>query len=769
MIYFSAPVWDDDEQVTAVAVLRVLAEEIWEQVEMDKDHAGPGSVAILFDEYGIRLAHASDRGLIFKSVVPLDPLVEAQLLAERRLGDKEIIGSTNFPELAEGLTNAESQPYFTHRLVIRDEIFHAGAARLSSKSWTVIETIPESSFMAPISQLLSTNGLLVGAAGLLTLLVTALSSRQIVKPVRELTTAAQRLAGGDLEHPLRSSRFQAEDELGVLLQSFETMRQELAGSLSELERRVKELTVLHAVAVAGTETNCEDELIERSTQIIGEILYSDHFGVLLADDQQKALRFHSSNRGLVKKDLSSLIPHGSGVVGRVFANGQALRLFDVTQETNYIEISPSIRSELCVPLKVDQKIIGVINAENSQVDAFAEADEHLLSTFAGQLATAIEKVRLHINAQERLEHISALHAIDVAISGSVDLEITLDILLEQVITQLNVDAVTVLLYSPDTQTLEFHSQRGFSTIALRHTRLSLGESHAGKVALDNKIIQISDLTTDQNGFLRSPLIREEKFISYLGVPLTAKDQIQGVLEIFHRSPLNPDSEWMELLKALSTQAAIAIDNATLFHDLQRSNEELIKAYDSTLEGWALALALRDEETEDHTRRTTQMTVQMANAIGMSEDEINHVRRGALLHDIGKMGIPDSILHKSGKLTEDEWEIIRQHPVYAYNFLSQTDYLRPALDIPYCHHEKWDGTGYPRGLNREQIPLAARIFAVIDVWDALNSDRPYRKAWDKDRVIAYIQEQSGTHFDPDVVEVFLALLDSECDEEKGDIF
>ena len=241
------------------------------------------------------------------------------------------------------------------------------------------------------------------------------------------------------------------------------------------------------------------------------------------------------------------------------------------------------------------------------------------------------------------------------------------------------------------------------------------------------------------------------------VPLVAKGRIKGVLEIFHRTLLEPDQEWLDFLGALAAQAAIAIDNASLFDAVQRSNVELALAYDATIEGWSHALDLRDKETEGHTLRVTEMTLRLAQAVGLSEDEQVHIRRGALLHDIGKMGIPDSILLKPGPLTEAEWVIMRQHPVYAYEMLHSVAYLRPAFDIPYCHHEKWDGSGYPRGLSGRAIPLAARIFTVVDVWDALRSDRPYRAAWPEEKVRHYIQEQAGKHFDPKMVEVFLQMV------------
>ena len=229
----------------------------------------------------------------------------------------------------------------------------------------------------------------------------------------------------------------------------------------------------------------------------------------------------------------------------------------------------------------------------------------------------------------------------------------------------------------------------------------------------------------------------------------------GVLEVLHRNEVSPDQEWVNFLEAIAGQAAIAIDNATLFEELHRSSQELIEAYDSTLEGWVGALDLRDKETEGHTQRVTEMTVRLAKAMGLGDEELEHVRRGALLHDIGKLGVPDSILLKPGTLTDDEWEIMRQHPVNARKLLSPIAFLRPALNIPYRHHEKWDGTGYPGGLKRRLIPIEARIFSVVDVWDALRSDRPYREAWAEEKVREYIQEQTDSHFDPTVVEAFLA--------------
>ncbi len=191
--------------------------------------------------------------------------------------------------------------------------------------------------------------------------------------------------------------------------------------------------------------------------------------------------------------------------------------------------------------------------------------------------------------------------------------------------------------------------------------------------------------------------------------------------------------------------------------IAESHQELLESYDTTIEGWSHALDLRDKETEGHCLRVTDMTLLLAKKMGIDSEQQAHMRRGALLHDIGKIGIPDAILHKADKLTAEEWQVMSQHPAIACELLSPIAYLRPALDIPYCHHEKWDGSGYPRGLKGLDIPLSARFFAIVDVWDALRTDRPYHQGWPEEKVLDYIRAQSGTHFDPQAVDLFFRVL------------
>jgi HD-GYP domain-containing protein (c-di-GMP phosphodiesterase class II) len=247
----------------------------------------------------------------------------------------------------------------------------------------------------------------------------------------------------------------------------------------------------------------------------------------------------------------------------------------------------------------------------------------------------------------------------------------------------------------------------------------------------------------------------EKFVEYCGVPLIVKGQVKGVLEVFCRTPrASFGDEWMNLLETFGMQAAIAIDNAQLFKNLERSNLELAVGNDETIKSWARALEAREREPQGHTARLAETAARLARLLNVGEDARLHLQRGTLLHDIGKVAVPEAILLKPGQLTEDEWAIVRQHPQFAHDLLTPIAYLQPARDIPYCHHEKWDGTGYPRGLQGEQIPLAARLFAVVDVYDALTRERPHRSAWTRGQAQTYLREQSCKHFDPQIVELFL---------------
>jgi PAS domain S-box-containing protein/putative nucleotidyltransferase with HDIG domain len=356
----------------------------------------------------------------------------------------------------------------------------------------------------------------------------------------------------------------------------------------------------------------------------------------------------------------------------------------------------------------------------------------------------------------QVQHLAALRAVDMAISASMDLPIVLRVLLNQVQQQLKVHSASILLFNQATQKLVYAAGSGFKSRAVERTNLGLGESYAGKAALERRIVAADDLSTSFSQ-IATEGFRDDGFTDYLGIPLISKGSVKGVLEIFNRGKLPQDAQWMNLLDSMASQAAIAIDNATLFDDAQKANINLRQAYDATIEGWARALELRDGDTEGHSKRVADMTVLLAREVGIKEADMVDLRRGALLHDIGKMGIPDTILLKPAALTDEEWVIMRKHPTLGKGLLEPIEFLKNSMDIPYCHHEKWDGTGYPRGLKGEEIPLMARVFSVIDGWDALRSDRPYRKALSDADAWNIIEENSGKAYEPDIVHKFKDLI------------
>ena len=282
--------------------------------------------------------------------------------------------------------------------------------------------------------------------------------------------------------------------------------------------------------------------------------------------------------------------------------------------------------------------------------------------------------------------------------------------------------------------------------------------HIKKAAATKAPVYIHDATKVSLTPAEKFIIDSRRLLSILFFPLQLKEKAIGVFIIGTTdSPRHFTSDEINLCHVLSFEVSLAITNAQLYEKTQRAVMDISHAYDATLEGWSRMLDMRDHVTEEHTRRVTNMTIELAKRLGVHETELGHIRRGALLHDIGKMAIPDDILQNPGPLTDAEQAIMRSHPDKAYRILSQIDYLSHAMDIPYCHHEKWDGTGYPRGLSGEEIPLSARIFAVVDVYDALTSDRPYRKAWNKEKALKYIQEQSGKHFQSEIVNVFCEMI------------
>jgi putative nucleotidyltransferase with HDIG domain len=373
-------------------------------------------------------------------------------------------------------------------------------------------------------------------------------------------------------------------------------------------------------------------------------------------------------------------------------------------------------------------------------------DEQMVVAYIRDIS---KRLRDEQQIQRQLGNLAALHAIDTAITSNDDLATTIGVALDQVVNRLAVDASCILKCDNKNQSLVFAGGKGF-----RDNHVGWQSPYSDCVVEIGESIFIPDIQEERDYLDKTEGLRKkEGFVSYLGIPLIVKNQLKGVLEIFHRKTLTPDQEWLDFLDALVKQIAIAIDSATLFDDLHRTNIELEAAYTNTLEGWARALELRDYETRGHSMRVVSQSVALAAELGVPDSDFIHIRRGALLHDIGKMGIPDSILLKPGELNADEWDAMKQHPVYGYEMLKPIGFLEPSLDIVLYHHERWDGSGYPDGLKGKDIPLPARIFAVVDIWDSLINARPYRNAWSREKTWAYLQETAGIELDPEIVEIF----------------
>ena len=523
--------------------------------------------------------------------------------------------------------------------------------------------------------------------------------------------------------------------------------------ITERKRHERELESVATLSAALRAASSRAELV---SVVLGEVLK-----LLQADAALIAMRDPVTGETVDELGMGQWasatglrLPPGEGIAGHAIATGAPSLDNAFSGDVHGVTSDPRdrVRAVACVPLSAGAEIFGALLI--GRMKDLPQDDLFLLASLGDIAANAIHRAALHERTEQHLHRLAALHTIDTAVSASLDLRVSLSVLLEQVVTQLGVDAADVLRFNPHMQTLQYVAGRGFRTKRTERLKLRLGECNAGVAALERRTILVPDIA-EAPGSVCSELSAGEDFVAQYGVPLIAKGQVVGVLEVFHRSRLDPDTDWLDFLETLAGQAAIAIDSASLFDGLQRSNVELTSAYDATIEGWSRALDLRDRETEGHSLRVCEMTLQLAGAIGLDETALAHIRRGALLHDIGKMGVPDAILLKPGPLSDEEWVLMKRHPEHAYDMLSPIAYLQPALDIPYCHHEKWDGTGYPRGLKGEAIPLAARIFAVVDVWDALRSDRPYRKGWPEDRVRAHLLEQSGKHFDPRMLDRFLS--------------
>jgi PAS domain S-box-containing protein/putative nucleotidyltransferase with HDIG domain len=530
----------------------------------------------------------------------------------------------------------------------------------------------------------------------------------------------------------------------------------------ETKQRLEELEMVSRASYALRAARDTDEMLPILLEELKKSIGTDTASIFIYNPETNELLPRATSNWLRKLPKKAFRPD-EGITGKVFTSGEIYVssnvIHDPLADQTNLEYFGEGWGVIAVPIRTTNDIIGVLIVGMKYPQRIEDRHIRLLTTLAEIAGNAIHRSTLYERSEEQIRRLTTLREMDSAITSSLDLTVTLDILAEHLQRKLGVSAARILIFNPNSQMLDCYTAAGFAQQSIARKSIGIGEGITSQVLLSRHELHIRDINEEKPEFHPEELFKEG-FKSYYAVPLLSKGATRGILETYFHQLFTPSTDWKDFLKTLAGQATIGIDNTQLFENLQRTNQELSLAYDTTLEGWGKALELRDKETEGHTRRVTNLTVELARRMGIPESDMNHLRRGALLHDIGKMGVPDHILRKPGPLTKQEIKEMRKHPQYAFDLLAPITYLRPTLDIAYCHHEWWNGKGYPRGLKGEEIPLSARIFAVVDVWDALLSDRPYRSAWKMDDVQRYIADLTGKQFDPEVVNAFKKMIEEE---------
>ena len=551
---------------------------------------------------------------------------------------------------------------------------------------------------------------------------------------------------------------------------------ERARLFQQTTEQLKELQILQTVANALNRSANIQEALERSLEAVITAMNMRCGWVVLLDGFQKNRLAASYNLPpeLDPADWSAMQSPCHCIellqLGKLDA---AIKIVECQQLKRVTSPDYPYHSHASIPIRAGTMLLGNLNIVPPSGSAITIENYRLFSSIGDQIGVAIERARLYEQAREQHSHEQQiLLGHGQMLLGERNLQTIADQTMKVVADVLQVEYAVLALVAPGGKMYSIKTGLGFPSEKIRET---VDVPISGNSAISQSIrtktpVIIPDINLEKQ-FKTNLTDPNVKLMSSLVVPMLMGEEALGGIMVYSQFARQWNEDEIRLLSLLANQTAIAIENTRLFkaeHTIRKRAEslhlqtiqqaqDLTLAYDATIEGWSRALDLRDKETEEHTLRVTNLTLQLAQAVGVSDSELIHIRRGALLHDIGKMGISDDVLHKSGELSDEEWTMMRRHPQLAYEMLSPIAYLLPALDIPYCHHEKWDGSGYPRGLKGEEIPLAARIFSIVDVFDALTSDRPYRPAWTMKKAVAYIRQQAGLYFDPKIVNVFIELI------------
>jgi len=550
---------------------------------------------------------------------------------------------------------------------------------------------------------------------------------------------------------------------GFILAALTTMRTFLmqreniqkTSELSILNREALEIgkkTSLQEIAdtaldILDKEKNWRPSVIRfksRSGEVLETIAYRSQLPIGAEEVQQRMNLFNEM-----------IYRPGLGMTGYVIESGKAIRCLDLPSDPHYVQTDLNIKYGIYAPISIEGSVEGAIGIESKDY-VFKDSDLGLLQSISEIVGIAARSVRLIEVLRERLHWLEILHKINEQIGIETEPDKLYKTLVDSAIEATQAESAALLIYNPETDLLEKAAAKSWLDKVFE-IPLKPDESISGGIFQSGKTRLSPEIREDPLIIPRNlPLIPAG--CANIGVPVVYEDKVLGVFHLSIKAPLSFTKELVEFAEMFGSYSGIIIGRIQYVRALHEAEKQIKIAYDETLEGWARAIGYRDNETFQHTLRVTNIANIIGEALSLDDKTLENLRRGAILHDVGKIGIPDNILRKPRAFTKEEKVIMRTHPSFAYELLRPIAFLSEAIIVPYCHHERWDGKGYPQGLKGDEIPLLARIFSVADVYDAMTSDRPYRKARTHEEAIKYIRSQSGRHFDPHIVDVFLEIVD-----------
>ncbi len=523
----------------------------------------------------------------------------------------------------------------------------------------------------------------------------------------------------------------------------------LSKYINEINLMQKKIGILNEVVKVTTQNFDLNKILGRFLDITIEAAHADAGSILLIDKSSDTLYFAVARGSKAEKLKDYKLTIGEGIAGWVAQSGKPLITPDVSRDKRFAakiskEINYQTKNIICAPLKFEEEVLGVIELINKKgKGVFNEDDLEILEIFTPYIGVIIKNAQLFIENKKKIERLEHLIEITKFVNSTLNLDALLDRMLEISTEVLNAEAGSILLLDEEKDELVFAAATGEKSDKIKEIRVPVGEGVVGWVAREDKPVLIADAQNDPRFFKKADQKTKFKTKTIVAVPLKTKDKLIGVVEVLNKKDDTLfNEEDMNLLEALSNQAAVAIENAKLYENLKQ-------LFLNTVKSLAAAIETKDIYTRGHSERVTQYSLIIAKKLGIKSDELENLRLAALLHDIGKIGIDESILRKPAKLSPPEFEEIKKHPIYAANILESIPQLKEIIPIIKHHHERYDGQGYPDSLKDSDIPYFSRIIAIADTFDAMSSNRPYRQALPVDICLQEIINCSGTQFDPEI--------------------